>query len=437
VPRYWLRDTPLLVAPGGSEARRIQGPVLVELAPDGQVRAAPGATEAVEGYLPQWVLQNPEKGRGLMLYAQRFGDLHAGSLSGPRIGRIYPGAFVSVAPGSGEDTRVDSPFGGGDRGALALYVGPGVLGVKPQPLAPRQRGGKERAIRASASFFDFDAAPGGGLHVEALACHDIVYSSSAAHPSKYTASQYVEGVELRGEREFDAAAIESRPPVDFLTAMTCPPRSVARGDGQFVPRDPDMHSVTIDEVPPRFLAVDPGASARLATAIEQRHSIHWLVVLGKLGLVCNEWRFDAVDTGSREGKSRRETRLVRATALKSRRFGWTRPWYPVLYSPPREAPEEAGPGSLGLGPFNPFPRGARSPSGTLRVVGDELFMGMRLPDDVVAFDPSDAERWFFSSSRCETARQQAAETLQRDGADATRLGIHHDEWLWTFNGEYP
>ena len=62
--------------------------------------------------------------------------------------------------------------------------------------------------------------------------------------------------------------------------------------------------------------------------------------------------------------------------------------------------------------------------------GDELFAQARpIPVDTVAFDPSEAERWFFSKKACETRREQAARTIEHDGRMTTRLGFHATELL--------
>ena len=39
LPRYWLQDTELRSKPDGGTVRKIDGPVLVELLPDGKVRS--------------------------------------------------------------------------------------------------------------------------------------------------------------------------------------------------------------------------------------------------------------------------------------------------------------------------------------------------------------------------------------------------------------
>ena len=94
--RYWLRDAELLDSPGGRAVRTVDAPILIELSQDGGVRKADG-TGMWLGYLPEALLQTPEPGHGLMLYAQRVGELHLDSPSGPVIGRLHPGAVVTVA----------------------------------------------------------------------------------------------------------------------------------------------------------------------------------------------------------------------------------------------------------------------------------------------------------------------------------------------------
>ncbi len=136
LPRYWLRDTALLDQPGGAEVRRVVEPALVELLPGGRVRSIAGAKESFEGSLPESTLKQPRGRKGLMLYAQRIGELHLLSPTGPLIGHLHSGAFVSVAADQGDWIAVGSP--GFDRSdAVVAYAERSVLGPEPRPeIAP-------------------------------------------------------------------------------------------------------------------------------------------------------------------------------------------------------------------------------------------------------------------------------------------------------------
>ena len=73
------------------------------------MRSLPGTAPSVDGYLPTSLLTAPKDGEGLALYAQRQADLHDQSGDGPVIGRVYPGAFVSVAPSNPGYLKVALP----------------------------------------------------------------------------------------------------------------------------------------------------------------------------------------------------------------------------------------------------------------------------------------------------------------------------------------
>lgn len=124
-PRYWLHtvDAPGLV--GGGDL------LLVELLPEGRLRSVePG--RPFEGRLSPELATTPKWGRGLALYVQRAADLHYLRPDGPLVGRVLPGALVSLTgplPRDGEAVGVALPAGG------IGYVEAAALGVPALPVA--------------------------------------------------------------------------------------------------------------------------------------------------------------------------------------------------------------------------------------------------------------------------------------------------------------
>ena len=94
---YWLRNSTLLdesAKPVGT----VRASQLVRIDAVSRARSLPGAAQVIDGYLPASLFIAPKDGEGLALYAQRQADLRDESGNGSVIGRIYPGAFVSVVP---------------------------------------------------------------------------------------------------------------------------------------------------------------------------------------------------------------------------------------------------------------------------------------------------------------------------------------------------
>lgn len=154
-PRYWLVNTPVLDRPGGKPVSTVAGPVLVELLPKGLVRTVAADGKQLEGYLPEELLREPGARRGLMLYAQQESELRWRGPHGPIMGRLHPGAFVSVVPEAEDHVRVGSlPFKSAsdhrEGSQLVLYTTRRGLGVDPgKPVeCRRQRVPRRRVLHS-------------------------------------------------------------------------------------------------------------------------------------------------------------------------------------------------------------------------------------------------------------------------------------------------
>ena len=194
------------------------------------------------------------------------------------------------------------------------------------------------------------------------------------------------------------------------------------------PPGTDVRKSRISKIPEGYLAVQSQNPDKLASAIERGASLYWLVQTEK-GPVCDTWRF-ASARRKREGeRATIEARLVHPGPL--RHFDASNAWYPATYLEARgDRLAELDLDTLRVGGHLGMKCVCEYRYRILSENGDELFAQARpIPDDTVAFDPSEAERWFFSKRACEARRELAASTIERDGRMTTRLGFHATELL--------
>ena len=140
---------------------------------------------------------------------------------------------------------------------------------------------------------------------------------------------------------------------------------------------------------------------------------------------CNEWRFEPVRrVTQRSGLVTLDARLRYHKSIDTWDGDRVVPWYPVQY----ELSDGHRPGRLHLSHLeeNHFDRcWCEYDYALLGAEGPELaMMGRQVPDDVIAYDPAEAERWFLTRDACETARAQAVEAIRQDGSETTRVGFH-------------
>jgi hypothetical protein len=403
--------------------REVEGPALVELLPGGRVRSVPSAADAFEGTLPDAVLREPQNGAGLMLYAERETDIHLDGLTGWVVGHLYPGAFVSVAPAGNGAVQVGSlPFP--IEPPIALFVEAAALGATPvEPAAPAPREGSRAFVVGFPLGVWLPTAPS-SVRVDLLPCIDTWLSPTLG------ASQIVKRVELGGLLAFGgpSAAVSH-------ISLRCSARVVFRAaDDLLLNRISETGQPTTDEimtVPEGFANVRLEAADPLAARVEHGGSVYWLVETSG-GIACEQWAFEPVRTPPRdmrpwlftEGANWRKARLVhRDAATREVR----RAWYPVQYEPRTER----SPAVIHLSPLRYDVR-CDCPY-SYHVLGGDAeeahVMGRQVPMDVVAYDPGDAERWFFSQARCEDAARETAVAIRRDGAAATHIGLHAVEGM--------
>jgi hypothetical protein len=418
--RYWLTNTELRSDGTGGKGFTVTAPTLVELLPNGRVRSIPNTVPRFEGLLPPEVLQEPQTGRGLMLYAQRVGDIHWRSPEGLLYGRLHPGAFVSVIPTDRLVIRIGGlPFGH-EPGPFVVYVDREVLGTEPRETAPPKAPADTRAVRWPFGVMGWIADPD-VIHIQvawtAIRCEDVWVSRDLTR-----VSQYIRGVEAIGI----ADNVVTRSPAIQLHDYPCPAHFIAQHGSQLMWTETDnpekpAEPRTVQRIPDGFRTFELPASDPLGHAIEQGASLYWLTDDGS-GPKCDEWSFRL--KGLRHGANghpRRAGRLVR-------RVKWDGEitWFPMTYLPS----EDRRPAVLHLGTVELSGGGTLkcecvSDYAILRADDGELEVIARsLPEGLVAYDPAEAERWFLSPAKCEAARSAAAQALERDGSIAPRLGFH-------------
>jgi hypothetical protein len=236
-------------------------------------------------------------------------------------------------------------------------------------------------------------------------------------------SQYIRGVEAVGIADSLTAPW---PTIDAGGGISCPGRFIARLGAQLVwsettkPDNPNKPAEprVVERIPDSYKTFEPPAGDPLGQAIEHGESLYWLIDDGS-GPKCDKWTFRLdVPRGHVAG---REGRLVRNEK-------WDREiaWFPMSYLPSKEKRLAVlHLGTIMLSGGGTMKCTCESDYALLRAEDGELeVIAQPPPDNLIAYDPSQIERWFLTAEKCEVARTQAAEALGSDGSMATRLGFH-------------
>lgn len=422
-PRFWLVNTEVAPAPGQPPARTVRGPVLVELLPGGKVRSLPESAEAFEGFVPESTWKTPADRRGLMLYGQRVSDLHLDSPAGPVIGRIHPGAFVSVAPHDDATwlvavSRYRSPPPSSEGKPLLAYVEKGALGPAPREQVPPSLPGE--VVR------DFTGLPLWGegtsrVLVEQLLCGEFHVTDDHG---RVRAAQYHDGIEVSGL--FDV----SWPWVwgDRGENGCGLGKVYRRGTELREQRGKDwLDSAVVESVPEGYRMIDLPAADPFEAVLRGHRSVFWLVQTPR-GLECHEWKATRATprkgtpgaAAEIEGEIRRQRDPHEAS-------------FKLHYTP---SPGGAEPGVFSLwGPslkegdhrcVRAFVLVGTGP-GLLHVEHPPIHpTGWPEGWTLFAYRPEDVEHWFLGREACESARERASEAIARDPAAADHLGVHLD-----------
>lgn len=408
-PRYWLRNTTLLTLEGRAAAH-VDEPLLVELLPGGRVRSVNAVARRVEGYLPKAVLEKPTPHGGLMLYAQQVTDLRYMTQDGPVIGRLYPGAFVSVVKRGNEGMLVGSlPF---RPSSLVGYVAAKSLGtLLPTPQQPSFGPGGKAFVSGMLMGPTYPSVSTEELkELHWWPCEPVWFERNG-----YYGHQYVDGVEIVGLAH---TRISTSPEPRHSQSLGCPASAVIRRGAQLT-LETERVTREVSKVPSGFKAVQPSAADALRDAIQRRESIFWLVFTGN-GPSCSRWRF-ANPAESKATTPPTMTAALREVAstegLKAQR------WYPVSFV----FGDDKRPARLEMDPIQPS-RSSLCCEFEYVVVGAEAaefhLLGRRLPEGAVAYSPSEAERWYRTFAACDQARVHARQVVETAGHLAPALGAH-------------
>ncbi|MEZ4298572.1 MAG: hypothetical protein R3B70_26710 [Polyangiaceae bacterium] len=407
-PRFWLRDQPLAETKGATPDKTVVGPALVELLADGEVLSPPETGQAIHGFLPDDARTKPGDRRGLMLYGQRISDLHLDSPTGPVVGRIHPGAFLSVAPHDETHWQVAVPRYSG----LLAYVEKSALGPTPQRQVTPVQTGKR------VEDFGMDLwTPGGTKAFTTLLCGDFHVQDQDGGA---IASQYYDGIEITGRLDTSQWIWGEHGETRCLGRLVYDVKGHLREGAGKDFRD----SVEIERIPEGYVRVQLPPVDPFVDLMDRRASFFWLVET-KRGLECHEWK---VATAARERKAPEGPRI---TGKIKRLRDPIQAELDAQYHP-SSAPDT--PGDLALwGPH--FKEGGYKCGRRFSILAsgaEWLYVdnpGLRkgpVSGTLVAFHPADVEHWFLTSGACQAAKTKADEVLARDRSQAKHLGMHFD-----------
>jgi hypothetical protein len=262
-----------------------------------------------------------------MLYCQRVGELHWRRADGPLLGRLHPGAFVSVVPGERGSVRVGSlPF---ERSleSLVVYVDREVLGSAPRTPTPVKPSYPARAVRLPGltGWIDDPETNRWEPVWRTIDCADVWI-----WPEGRTIGQYVKGVEVIGLDDNPSAWSWNTGPV-YYESLRCPARAVARSGERLQLYEPDKPGLPtdVDRIPEGYERFEMGEGDPLGAAIEHRGSLYWLLQTEK-GTECDERTIESRKRATEDRVSRIERHLVRRKLFEGKRAS-----FPLVYTPAR------------------------------------------------------------------------------------------------------
>jgi hypothetical protein len=431
---YWLRNSPLLDE-SDKPIGTVRAPQLVQVDPKRRARSLPGAAQVIDGLLPASLFDAPKDDEGLALYAQKRADLHYESENGPVIGRIYPGAFVSVAPARPPAApgyleialpAIRAPNAGQTQ--VVAIVEASALGTSPQPLqGPSAEGRLVRDFVMSSPLWAAEIAPDSVPPFASTLCGDIRVLALGERRTKI--SQYHAGVELIGWYDY-LIDVDNYCPLHLCNQRFV----VQRGQSLTLTGTGTTTADTtpIASPPEGFVHAELSDKDPLAERIKRRLPVYWLVKTKAHSARCSRWIFDGVteskaESGTRklEGRMRSDPIIVDGNK--------TLPSFELSYEPGNH---ERG-GTLMLAGLNfnrqGAPPGAQVEGNSYRGMIAYSFVGttkdaLRMLDGVwssnkvlVAWHPDDEEHWFLSAEACTAAANAAASALR---ADPERLPGH-------------
>lgn len=374
------------------------------------------------------------------LYALRSAEIRAESPRGPVIGRILPGTLVTVVEGDPKTAdgwvRVGELAPNADKKPLVAFVDRNALDVFRAPASKVRE--SRKAVRATFGYLSmawYERGKGGSLRFRR--CHEVWLRDQGD-----IAFQVLEGVELSGYNE-SAFAWSASPIIHH--SLVCPAHAVTERDGKLSLVEPnprwepgdapgtDVHTHAVGAISSQFTRVERLDPDELSLAIERGKNLFWMIATEK-GPRCDGWRFERVRKKNQAGRTTYEARLVHPGPLE--RFEESGMWYPAEY----RTAKSGDPAELRLETLRtagPTPEGHMAMKcdcdyryRVLARDGDAILALARpIPDDAIAFDAAEAERWFLDQKACEAHREHAIRAIEEDGGMTTRVGFHATELL--------
>jgi len=407
---YWLVNSKLTSSPDGGASYLVQGPTPIHLFPDWRVQSMPDTPIRFDGYLPESDVRHPRRDGGLMLYAHRRANLHIDSPRGPIIGRLHPGAFVSVGAARNDSVAIGG-IGLENVKPHTVYVRRDALDFDVVREAPRPHLGKGRSKVTPLAFNFDDPLQGTRIVVEAMECYETWF------PLEGNPSQSIGGIEITGASETRDRWKDQ--PRSYSSTAYCATRAISQHGSRLFLTDPQPgREIEVTEVPPDFLPVEILSPDPLLDALCSGGSVYWMVS-DPSSPFCLECTFEQpIRRATVRAES--DTGLMRCSSVGRARKTWS---YSVAYQ--RSYANE--PAHLHLERLPPFP-GSQIPTSDYTLLGREgealLVTPYRVPEQIVAFHPDQAERWYANEADCERNLLQVAEHLFKSPERSSAVGFH-------------
>lgn len=433
---YWLEDVQLLDSDQARGALVYEGrPFLIRA--DRSVEDA--TTGAPLGLLPERLMKVPAERGGVLLYARELTPIHLDKPDGKQVGRLFPGARVSVTPGVDGSTelgqlgfeRAEAPLKREHRsGAFASHSSLSARQLKAQPFPTVPCG----IVTRVGEGFGWN----GFVH---RSCDDVVYD-----PKTKQAVQRHAGIEIEpdwADHRFDHAFL-SRPGF-------CGTSSITRtSDGlMLTPRVgwPKRQPRPVDAIPAAFTPVQAPLPDPLAPLLRRKGKLYWMMQYPE-HVACEEWsvREPAEATPLSYHYGAAEERLAREPSYRWRDqlrgelvrtdpiFPGEPPYYPFTYWSPTLR-------DVARVQLEPVRNGCsrcwqQAFYGLVDSEGETLYLQAFAPRNPVAYDRPEAERWFLTRRACDAALEDAQRRLALDGSLQNQLGFRLEPFLPAKSGTW-
>ncbi|MEZ4373119.1 MAG: hypothetical protein R3B07_20015 [Polyangiaceae bacterium] len=427
VGTYWLEDTQLLDS-GSVHGVRVLDAREVMIRADRNVEDA--ATGVHLGLLPEQLMNVPAAHGGVLLYAQEVTPIHLDKPNGKEVGRLYPGARVSVTRGVGASTELNQlGFERWDpdpkeparikafatRSALSSHKLPEYL----FPPIPNAQVLQSLAITYSEQQTGF----------KPLNCVDLIFDPDRPVQQRQAVEiEFAEEWRLKGH--------------GFTREGRCGSTEVTASGAGFNLSPKGVWGkppIQVSSIPPGFNAVQAPLPDPLESVIRSKGKLYWMMEYID-HVECEEWsvreptertpydyHYDyAVQRLERDPPYRWRDQLQGELVRTEKGYRGEVPYYPFTYwsatvrDPARMLLEPVRHGCRCWDPGD---------YGIVDREGDTLFVQDSPPRNTAAYLRSEAERWFLTRATCDATLANALERLKTDGRLKNQLGFRVEPYL--------